>query len=76
MQRRLLISIDEQIYLGLQRVVGRGKISHFIEDLVRPLVTGDSLDNAYKSMAADSNREHEALEWSNAMVGDVNNETR
>ncbi len=76
MQKKVLISMDDQVYLGLQRVVGRGKISRFIEDLVRPLVTGDPLDDAYKSMAADSDRENEALEWSNAMIGDVNHETR
>jgi hypothetical protein len=76
MQKRLLISIDENIYFGLQRVVGRGKISHFIEDLVRPFVTGGPLDDAYKTMAADRKREDEALEWSNALIGDVKNETR
>jgi hypothetical protein len=76
MQKKLLLSIDEQVYLGLQRVVGRGKISHFIEELIRPLVTGDALDDAYKTMAADRRREKEALEWSNAMIGDVKNETR
>lgn len=75
MQRKLLLSIDEQVYLGLQRVVGRGKISSFIEDLVRPLVTGDSLDIAYKTMSLDQKREEEALEWSNTMIGDAKNET-
>ncbi len=76
MQKKLLLSIDEQVYLGLLRVVGRGKISRFIEELVRPLVTGDQLDHAYKTMAADRRREKEALEWSNAMITDVKNETR
>jgi hypothetical protein len=76
MQKKLLLSIDEQVYLGLQRVVGRGRISKFIEDLIRPLVIGDPLDDAYKNMARDLQREEEALEWSNAMIGDVNNEAR
>lgn len=76
MQKKLLLSIDEQVYFGLLRVVGRGKISHFIEELIRPLVTGDQLDDAYRTMAADRRREKEALEWSNAMIGDLKNETR
>ena len=76
MQKKLLLSIDEQVYSGLLRVVGRGKISHFIEELIRPLVTGDALDDAYKTMAADRRREEEALAWSNALIGDVKNETR
>jgi hypothetical protein len=76
MQKKLLLSIDEQVYLGLLRVVGRGKISRFIEELVRPLVTSDALDDAYKTMAADRRREKEALEWSNALIGDVKNEAR
>ena len=76
MQKKLLLSIDEQVYLGLLRVVGRGKISRFIEELIRPLVTGDQLDDAYKTMAADRQREEEALAWSNAMITDVKNETR
>lgn len=76
MQKKLLLSIDEQVYSGLLRVVGRGKISRFIEELVRPLVTGDALDDAYKTMAADRRREKEALDWSDAMIGDVKNEAR
>ena len=76
MQKKLLISIDEQIYYGLLRLVGRGKISRFLEDLARPYVSDESLDNVYKTMAADREREDEALEWSNALIGDVKNETR
>ncbi len=76
MQKKLLLSIDEQVYMGLMRVVGRGKISRFVEDLVKPLVTGNTLDDAYKAMAFDNEREAEALEWSNAMIGDVKDEAR
>ena len=38
MQKKLTITIDEDVYSGLYRVVGRRKISRFIESLVRPYV--------------------------------------
>lgn len=76
MHKKILISIDEQIYSGLLRLVGRGKISRFFEDLARPYVSDGFLDDAYRDMAADKKREKEALEWSNAMIGDVTNEKR
>jgi hypothetical protein len=31
----------------------------------------DDLASAYQAMAADTKREHDALEWSNALIGDV-----
>jgi len=36
MQKKLTITIDEQVYEGLHAVIGRRRISRFIEDLVRP----------------------------------------
>lgn len=71
MHRKMMISIDEEIYAGLLRHVGRGNISRFLENLVRPLVVGEILDKAYREMAADTQREAEALEWCNALVGDA-----
>lgn len=70
MHKKLTISIDEQVYDGLYEVVGKGSISQFIEDLVRPHVIKDELDAAYKLMAEDRARETEALEWSEALIGD------
>jgi len=68
MQKRMTISIDETVYEGLLRVVGRRKVSRFLEDLARPLVTSDDLVAGYQAMATDTEREKEALEWSNAMI--------
>lgn len=76
MQKKLTITVDEQIYNGLYRVIGQGHISQFIEDLVRPHVLDTELDEAYRQMAEDEERETEALEWAEATVGDVANETR
>lgn len=64
MQRKLTITVAEDMYDGLHRHVGRGKISTFIEELVRPLVAADEeLEAAYREMAADIEREREALQW-------------
>jgi predicted CopG family antitoxin len=74
MQKKLTITIDEQVYEGLHAVIGRGRISRFIEDLVRPYVIYQELEAAYKQMAQDEEREAEALEWAEATVGDVSDE--
>jgi hypothetical protein len=74
MQKKLTITIDEQVYEGLYRVVGSRRISRFIEDLVRPHVLYPSLEAAYQEMAEDEAREREAQEWAEATVGDVGDE--
>jgi hypothetical protein len=55
----------------LVRVVGRRKISRFLEDLARPLVAGENLEDAYRAMAADADREQEATAWSETLIGDL-----
>ena len=52
------------------------KISQFIEGLVRPHVLDSNLDDAYKAMAANQEREVEASEWGNTLMGDMADETR
>lgn len=76
MQKKMTISLNEVVYDELCRVVGRGNISKFIENLIKPQLKANDLDVAYSEMAADSVREQEALEWSNAVVGDSVNEKR
>jgi len=76
MQKKLTITIDERVYAGLHTVVGRRCISRFIESLVRPHVIGKDLEIAYKQMAEEEAREAEALEWAEATVRDVADETR
>ena len=71
MQKKLTISIDETIYSGLYDKIGKGKISKFIEDLVRPYVTERSLEKAYLDLSKDAERENEALEWSENLITDV-----
>ena len=76
MQKKLTITLDERVYEGLHAIVGRRRISQFIESLVRPYVVGEDLERAYRQMARDEAREAEALEWAEATVGDVADEAR
>ena len=76
MQKKLTITVDERVYNGLHTVIGRRRISQFIESLVRPYVLGKDLEAAYRQMAQDEAREAEALAWAEATVGDVADETR
>lgn len=76
MQKKLTITLDEEVYNGLHNVVGRRRISRFIEDLVRPHVLAQDLEAAYQQMAQDEEREAEALEWTEATVSDVSDEPR
>ena len=71
MHKRVTISIDEEVYEGLVRVVGKAGVSRFIEQLARPHVAvAESLESAYAAMAADEEREREALAWSEALIGE------
>jgi predicted CopG family antitoxin len=74
--KKLTITVDEQVYDGLHRVIGRQKISQFIETLVRPHVAPQDLAASYREMAADESREAEAREWAEATVRDVADEAR
>lgn len=76
MQKNLTISVDKRLYEGLHKKVGRGHISHFVEELVRPHIFSQDIQAAYKQMAQDESRESEALEWAEATIGDVSNEPR
>lgn len=76
MQRKLTITLDEDIYRGLHKVIGKGKTGKFLGDLARPLVVRAELEAEYRAMAADRAREDEALEWAEATGGDVADEAR
>lgn len=76
MQKKLTLTIDEEVYDGLRRVIGQGKISRFVEDLVRPHVVKQDLYAAYQEMATDTVRETEALDWAESTCRDVSDEKR
>lgn len=74
MQKKLTITIDAEVYEGLHSVIGRRRISRFLNDLARPHVTQQDLAADYAAMAADEAHEHEAEEWAEALIGDVADE--
>jgi predicted CopG family antitoxin len=75
MQKKLTITIDEEVYEGLRKNIGPRKISRFIQELVRPYVVRPNLESAYAAMAMDKEREEEAMEWAEATFKDVTHET-
>jgi predicted CopG family antitoxin len=76
MTKKLTITVDDEVYAGLHHVVGRRKISRFLNDLARPYVTQQDLEEGYRAMAADEEREREALEWAEGLIGDIADESR
>jgi predicted CopG family antitoxin len=76
MHKKLTITLDEKVYEGLHRVIGRRNISRFLEDLARPHVISSDIEEAYRQMAADEEREAETMEWTEGLIGDVVNDTR
>ena len=75
MGKKLTILIDDAVYEGLHRVVGRGGISKFIEQLARPHVAQADLTEQYREAARDAMREKEARAWTEGLAGWVD-ETR
>lgn len=68
MAKKLTILIDDAVYVGLHRVVGRGGISKLIEDLARPHVVQRDLAAQYRDAAKDAAREREARSWSEGLA--------
>ncbi len=76
MYKKMTITLDEAIYDGLKKTIGKRKMSQFIGELLRPYVLNQPLDEGYKAMAQDTAREAEALEWSQALMQDSQYEAR
>ena len=74
MQKKLTLTVDQEVYEGLHRVIGRRKISKFVEELVRPHVVRPDLESAYAQMARDKSREKEAVAWAEATFKDADHE--
>ena len=74
MQKKLTITVDEDVYRGLHKVIGRGRISGFMEELVRRHVLRPHLESAYARMAKDRRREKEALAWADTAFQDTADE--
>jgi hypothetical protein len=75
-RKKLTIMVDQAVYDGLHRVVGRGHISRFLTELARPHVVQDAVEDGYRAMAADEEHEREAMEWIESLATDVADEPR
>lgn len=76
MQKKLTITVDEEVYAGLHKTIGPRKISKFVEELVRPHVIRPNLELAYNQMAKDKKREEETLRWAETTFKDIAREKR
>ncbi len=76
MAKKLTITVDAEVYSGLHSVIGRRRISRFLNDLARPHVVGQDLTAGYAAMAADEAREAEAAAWSETLLTDVADEPK
>jgi predicted CopG family antitoxin len=76
MSKKLTITVDDEVYTGLHSVIGRRRISRFLNDLARPHVLQGDLAEGYKAMAADEEREREAAEWVENLTADIADEPR
>lgn len=74
MTKKLTITVEDEIYHGLHSVIGRRRISRFLNDLARPHVLQNNLSEGYRAMAADKDREREASEWVENLTGDIAHE--
>lgn len=74
MQKKLTITVDEEVYAGLNKFIGPRKISRFIQEIVRPHVVRPNYESDYAEMAKDNKRENEALEWAELAFKDRDHE--
>ena len=74
MRKKLTITVDEEVYDGLHRVIGRRHISRFLNELAKPHVVEDALEEGYRAMAADEEHEREAAEWMEGVGADAADE--
>jgi len=72
---KLTILVEEDVYRGLYSRVGKGKISRYINDKIKPFVVEDNLLEAgYKALAKDLSQQKESNEWLEevADIGEAN----
>jgi len=69
--RKLTITVEDEVYAGLKAKVGARRISRFLNDLAKPLVSEAALLDGYRQMAADAVHEAEAAEWVEELTADA-----
>lgn len=76
MQKKLTITVDPDVHAALHSIVGRHRISRFLNDLARAHMAGPALTAGYTAMAADEEREAEAVAWAEDLIGEVADQPR
>lgn len=72
-------NLDRQVHSIAQQA--RTSVDEIVNDILAKYLRSRhaepyDLTEAYRAMAADTERESDADEWCNALIGDVANETR
>ncbi len=69
--KKLTILVDADVHRELIKKIGRGNIGRFLINSAKPhLYNNDLVRAGYAEMAADNEREKEALEWSEGLSAD------
>lgn len=71
MMKKLTISISEEVYDGLYAKIGAGRISRFLDNLARPHVVDQDIEEGYKAMSRDESREAQANEWTLGLINEA-----
>ena len=72
MQRKITLSIEEEIYRKLRFLIPKRKMSKFVEEALKEKIERlkveieEPIEEGFKMMGKDKEREKEALEWSEA----------
>ncbi|MDR2481744.1 MAG: hypothetical protein LBD07_05590 [Spirochaetaceae bacterium] len=84
MQHEMTITVDDATYQTLRPFMERHtgqSLGELLGDfarsrLAKPAYNEAELEAGYRAMAADAERENEARQWSEALIGDSVDETR
>lgn len=76
MQRKLTITVSDEVYRSLYAKIGAGRISRFFDRLARAHLLNEGLRDSYAAMASDEEREREADEWTENLTPDLADEAR
>ena len=69
--KKLTILVEADVHRALLKKVGRGNIGRFLIEAAKPhLYNNNRIRAGYAEMAADKEREKEALEWSEGLIAD------
>ncbi len=72
--KKLTITVDDEVYEGLHTHIGRGNISRFPTIWRVRMLLPMLFEAGYAAMAADKEREQDAIEWAEQGMTDLTHE--